>query len=335
MLWVLGDTVLNGWLAERVAGLIGYERMTLFYQLKTVGGWIAYVVIVTGVAVREVWRYADYAQMIAEAVCLVSEPNEQVPSFPEGIRHTEIQLRTIQQNLAVREQQAKEAEQRKNDLIVYLAHDLKTPLTSVIGYLTLLEETPDLAVEQRAKFVNITLGKAYRLETLINEFFEITRFNLQTVTLVRGRLDLALLLRQMADEFYPVLNEHHLQLTIDIPESLPYVGDADKLSRVFDNLVRNAVSYSEPHSTIKLSAHKSDQMLSIAIQNHGAEIPEEQQKHIFEKFFRVDSARGTRSGGAGLGLAIAKQLVQLHGGTITLKSNPDCTVFTVQLPEQR
>lgn len=334
LLWWVGDNVLNGWIAERVSDLIGYDQMFLFFQLKTIAGWLAYVAIVTGVAVREVWRYAGYTQIISDGVHLVPDPAQNIPSFPEGIRDTEFQLRALQQDLVLREQRAKEAEQRKNDLIVYLAHDLKTPLTSVIGYLTLLEESPELPVEQRAKFVHITMEKAYRLETLINEFFEITRFNLQTVTLVRGQFDAALLLRQLSDEFYPVLADHNLTLKLELAEELPYLGDADKLSRVFDNLLRNAVSYSTPNSEILLTAKQQDHELVVAVQNHGAEIPKEQQEHLFEKFFRADSARGSQNGGAGLGLAIAKQLVQLHGGTIALDSDPYRTVFTVRLPQE-
>lgn len=334
LLWFLGDSVLDGWIANQIAGFIGHEKMYLFYQLKTIAGWLAYVAIVTGVAVREVWRYAGYTQIISDGIHLVPEPAQNIPSFPEEIRDTEFQLRALQQDLALRAQRAKEAEQRKNDLIVYLAHDLKTPLTSVIGYLTLLEESPELPVEQRAKFVHITMEKAYRLETLINEFFEITRFNLQTVTLVRGQFDAALLLRQLSDEFYPVLADHHLTLKLELAEKLPYLGDADKLSRVFDNLLRNAVSYSTPGSEILLTAKQQDHELLVAVQNHGAEIPKEQQEHLFEKFFRADSARGSQNGGAGLGLAIAKQLVQLHGGTIVLDSDPYRTIFTVRLPQE-
>ena len=122
---------------------------------------------------------------------------------------------------------AREAEQRKNDLVVYLAHDIRTPLTSVIGYLELLKEAPDLPLEQRAKYLSITLDKAYRLEQLINEFFEITRFNLQSIPLNRENIRLSYMLMQMAEEFYPILTPGGKSVRLDVPEDLILPGDLE------------------------------------------------------------------------------------------------------------
>ena len=144
------------------------------------------------------------------------------------------------------EQLQKEAAGRKNDLITYLAHDLKTPLTSVIGYLSLMEEVPEMPAEQRVKYVHITLDKALRLERLINEFFEITRYNLQQIVLEKESLDLSFMLVQMADEFYPILSDHGntLKLQGTNEESIMVYGDGDKLARVFRNILKNAIAYS-------------------------------------------------------------------------------------------
>ena len=131
--------------------------------------------------------------------------------------------------------------QRKSDLITYLAHDMRTPLASIIGYLSLLDEVPEMPADQRAKYVGITLDKAYRLEQLIEEFFEITRFNLQTIVINKQKLDLGLLLQQMADEFYPLVEPDGKNIRVEIPESLLYKGDGDKLARVFNNIIKNAV----------------------------------------------------------------------------------------------
>lgn len=137
------------------------------------------------------------------------------PRLPNIIspRHKDVEEK-IKKELKFKQYVANEAEQRKNDLVVYLAHDLKTPLTSIIGYLSLLDENPDFSVEYRAKYTGIALDKAYRLEQLINEFFDITRFNLQSFPLENNRIDLSLLLRQMAEEFYPVLKEKNLTCTV-------------------------------------------------------------------------------------------------------------------------
>lgn len=166
------------------------------------------------------------------------------PRLPNIIspRHKDVEEK-IKKELKFKQYVANEAEQRKNDLVVYLAHDLKTPLTSIIGYLSLLDENPDFSVEYRAKYTGIALDKAYRLEQLINEFFDITRFNLQSFPLENNHIDLSLLLRQMAEEFYPVLKEKNLTCTVKAEDKVNIIGDSDKLSRVFDNLMRNASNY--------------------------------------------------------------------------------------------
>ncbi|MBR2079644.1 MAG: HAMP domain-containing histidine kinase, partial [Clostridia bacterium] len=223
-------------------------------------------------------------------------------------------------------------ESKKNDLVMYLAHDLKTPLTSVIGYLTLLEECPELTQSQRAKFTGIALDKAYRLEQLITEFFEITRFNINTVQLQKNRIDLGMMMEQIADEFYPMLSEKDLQIDVDIPEKILMYADSDKLARVIDNLLKNAVNYSYEGSTILVGSRVRNGRVIIKFRNQCDEIPREKLEKIFDKFYRMDTSRSSETGGSGLGLAIAKQIVELHGGTIRASSNTDYTDFTVVLP---
>ena len=214
---------------------------------------------------------------------------------------------------------------------MYLAHDIKTPLTSVIGYLSLLDEAPDMPVEQKAKYVHITLDKAYRLEQLIDEFFEITRYNLQTIKLSKKNIDLYYMLVQMADEFYPQLVENGKQAIIHASEDLAVYGDPDKLARVFNNILKNAVAYSNDNSIIDITAELSEDKVSIVLKNAGS-IPKDKLMSIFEKFYRLDDARSSDKGGAGLGLAIAKEIITLHGGQIYAESNDKCTTFTVELP---
>ena len=245
----------------------------------------------------------------------------------------EQKLNTLKQTLEKREQDAKLAEQRKNDLVLYLAHDIKTPLTSVIGYLNLLDEAPDMPAEQKAKYVHITLDKAYRIEQLINEFFEITRYNLQTMTLFKKNIDLYYMLAQMTDEFYPQLAANGKNALIHAPEDLAIFGDPDKLARVFNNILKNAAAYSEANSAIDITASTSGDMASIVFRSVGS-IPKEKLSTIFEKFYRLDDARSSHTGGAGLGLAIAKEIVIQHGGRIYAESDDKYTTFTVELPAQ-
>lgn len=279
------------------------------------------------------YRVSGYFDGIYASVDSLLDRGSEPPVLPVQINDLDMKLRGVRLAIIQNEQLAHEAEQRKNDLVVYLAHDLKTPLSSVIGYLTLLEELPDLPVEQRARYTSITLDKAYRLEQLINEFFDITRFNLQSVELERNRIDLSVMLMQIADEFYPVLEEKKLTIRVHTPPRLGITGDADKLMRVMDNLLRNAVSYSYEGTEISLMARRlTSDSVEIICSNVGDEIPPQSLERLFEKFFRVDSARHSGSGGAGLGLAIARHIVELHGGQITATSSPEATRFRIVLP---
>ena len=223
---------------------------------------------------------------------------------------------------------------RKNELVAYLAHDLKTPLTSVIGYISLLKEASDMPVEQRAKYTGIALEKALRLESLFNEFFDITRYNLQEIVLEEETFDLGFLLMQMADEFYPVLEQHGKSISIHADEDLPVTADSAKLARVFNNILKNAVSYSYDNTEIEIYAEKQENTIHVSISNFGKTIPKQKLDMIFEKFYRLDEARSTNTGGVGLGLAIAKEIVVAHGGTISVTSANQVTTFTIELPAQ-
>ena len=258
--------------------------------------------------------------------------------FPEEYADLSLQAEELKVSMQRNEQMLKEEAARKNDLITYLAHDLKTPLTSVIGYLSLLEEVPEMPAAQKAKYTHIALDKAMRLEKLINEFFEITRYNLQQIILEKETVDLSFMLVQMTDEFYPILNTHGNTLRLELPpekegeEGITIYADSEKLARVFNNILKNAVAYSYPNTEILVSCREKAGKAVITFSNHGKTIPEQRLNAIFDKFFRLDDARSTNSGGAGLGLAIAREIVTLHGGSITADSRDEIITFTVTLP---
>ena len=262
---------------------------------------------------------------------LVSDETE-IKRFSKNFSDIEITLKDIRHEVYRSQQAVLTAESKKNDLVMYLAHDLKTPLTSIIGYLSLLYEAPELSAEQRAKYIGITLDKAYRLEELINEFFEITRFNLESITLENNRTDIGMMLFQITDEFYPMFKEKNIEYTIDIKEKIVVYADRDKIARVFDNLLKNAVNYSYENSVIQIGARIIEDKLVIKFRNQCDEIPKEKLQRLFDKFFRLDSSRATSTGGSGLGLAIAKQIMELHGGSLKAKSTQQYTDFTVTIP---
>lgn len=277
-------------------------------------------------------RITQYLKEINQGIeNILSDFNEPV-RFKPALRPLEDSLNEIKMTIRRQEQEAIESEKKKNDLVVFLAHDLKTPLTSIVAYLSILETKLDMPEEERKKYTHISLEKAIRLGELINEFFEITKFNLQDIVLEPGNLDLSMMLEQIADELYAVLKEKNLRCDVQIDDTLMIYGDADKLARVFDNLLRNAIAYCDKGTAIRIQAKERHQEIEIVVANEGEKIPEEELSAIFEKFYRVDGSRSSKTGGAGLGLAIAKEIVELHHGTIRAESDEWETRFIVTLP---
>lgn len=301
------------------------------YQNRYIIAIIGYIIGLIIVTLRTISRLGKLLTLTENA--LIDE-NSVIfgDNCPEELRAFAGSVKNFRDSMLISEQARQLAEQQKNDLIVYLAHDLKTPLTSIIGYLGILEESPDLPLEQRAKYVGITLDKAYRLEQLINEFFEITRLNLSELSLEKTNVDLSIMLNQLVEEFYPLLEEKRMTISCDIESGIRLNADADKLARALDNLLRNAVNYGWEDSEVKLSAHFSGSNIVVTLANRGDEIPQEKLARIFEKFCRLDSSRRSKTGGAGLGLAITKQIIELHNGTISASCSGHDIIFTIVFP---
>lgn len=304
------------WLDDNVV-LFGSCFCLMVWLIITIGFWIA--------------TLRHLHELVSASKQLTMRPDDPI-RLPNEMKEIQDELNGVREQARRNAYLAREAEQRKNDLIVYLAHDLKTPLTSVIGYLTLLTDEPDISAEMRAKYTGIALEKAQRLETLINEFFDITRFNLTTMQLEKMDIDLSMMLEQLSSEFAPVLAEQNLRLESRIAPGIRLVCDPDKLERVFDNLLRNAMNYSYDNTVISLSMEMDKDWICIRCKNRGRTISKEKLSHIFEQFYRLDSSRSTSTGGAGLGLAIAKEIVELHQGEIAAESADETIVFTVRLP---
>ncbi len=355
------------WLATLLVGFIVSESVTapIVFGLDHVfmiGGFLLAVAVCGAYfAGRSMYRYgydrgqeeADHV-ISAHIVDRLIEHRDNWDELDGSFLEVESAVNRVRESERKAEQALRDDAARKDDLVTYLAHDLKTPLASVVGYLSLLEEAPDLPLEQRAHFCGIALEKARRLDALIEEFFDITRFDFHDMVLTRGYVDLSLLLAQVVDEFYPTLSAQNKDAEVDVPEGLSVLVDADKMARVFNNVMKNAIAYSYEGSTIRVSARRLGTSLAAAsasqpsgdaataahaegpveirFENQGDPIPAPKLKVIFEKFYRLDAARATNHGGAGLGLAIAKEIVAAHGGTISCESSPEHTVFIIVLP---
>lgn len=280
-------------------------------------------------------RVERYFRQIEDGINNIASDSEESIQMITELKPIESTLVGIKDTLKKQKLEAAEAEKKKNDLVVYLAHDLKTPLTSIVAYLTMLDSYKDMPEEERERYTHIALEKSIRLGELINEFFDITKFNLQDIELDKVELNLTMMLEQVADEFYGVFQEKNLVCEVHAEEGLKVYGDADKLARVFDNILRNAVSYCYSDSVIRITAKRIKEGNQIVFSNRGAQIPQEKLGAIFEKFYRLDEARHSRTGGAGLGLAIAKKIVELHSGSIEAKSDELETHFIVTLPDKQ
>ena len=326
------------WLADRLFGQDEAQALEVYYSYlrnyKAVYFSAAVIFLMLAAFYLSMGKFTHWLSQIGAGLRQVADETGEPVSLPKELSPLQADLTDLQATLRVREAEAKEAEQRKNDLLVFLAHDLKTPLTSVIGYLNLLKDDPALTAEQREKYTGIALDKALRLEDLMLEFFDITRENLHQAPVQPAEIQLSILLEQLADEFMPQLQAKSLSCRTDIQPRLSVTGDPDKLARVFDNVLRNAVSYSVDGGTVEIQAFRQEGRVVIAIRNEGLEIPEQELARIFQKFYRLDAARSSRTGGAGLGLAIAKEIVEAHGGTIHAESNGHKTSFLISLPER-
>lgn len=227
------------------------------------------------------------------------------------------------------------AENSKNQLIVNLAHDLRTPLTSVLGYLDLILKNEHLTKEQIKKFSTIAFTKSKRLESLVDELFEITRMNYGMLNLNKKGIDISELLIQIDEELYPLLEKHHLKARLNIESQLHINGDGELLARVFENLLTNAIRYGDNEKFIDINGYIDGGEVVVQIINYGDSIPEGDLPYLFDMLYTGDKSRAQQKGGTGLGLFIAKNIVKQHNGTISVQSNVTRTLFEVRLPKEK
>lgn len=227
----------------------------------------------------------------------------------------------------------RDALQSNKDLIACVAHDLRTPITSVKGYLDLALDTKHYDLEQRQKYVRIAQTKANRLEYLIHDLFNYTKLTSGEITLHRSKIDLVQLVEQMVEEFYPLFQEEELECTTKYNISyLEMNMDGELISRAVQNLLSNAIKYGKDGKHVYVELECLEQEVQIRVTNYGLVIPEESIKHLFDKFYRVERSRNVKTGGTGLGLNIAQEIVHLHGGRIQVTSGASGTCFTIALP---
>ena len=221
----------------------------------------------------------------------------------------------------------------KDELITNVAHDLRTPLTSILGYLDLLTQGDFLTEEQKQKYLGIVSSKAKQLETLVKDLFDYTRYDRNKVKIKKEILDLNLFVPQLVDEFYPSFMDHQLECRTDFYEgALNIEGNGELLARAIGNLISNAIKYGADGKLVEVHTGLKDKKAFVAIVNYGKIIPAKDLDKIFDKFYRVENSRSLKTGGTGLGLAIAKNIINLHEGNIWATSDESGTRFQIELP---
>ena len=280
--------------------------------------------------------YMKYIRIIANGIKDIAQGNfdTEIPvrsldEFGEMASY----LNQMQENIKGIMERERVAEHTKNDLISSVAHDLRTPLTSIIGYLGWVREQPDLDERTRQKYLDIAYRKAQHLEQLTNELFGFVKLEHREMSMHVGILDIRQLLEQLLDECYPSFEKYGLENEfICQEERIMMEGDGNLLARLFENLLNNAVKYGKDGKLIRVELEKKIESAVIKVINYGYVIPEQEIGKLFQKFYRIEHSRSQDTGGTGLGLAIVEQIVQLHHGTISVKSDLQGTVFEVILP---
>ncbi|UUZ84112.1 HAMP domain-containing protein [Paenibacillus sp. P26] len=240
-------------------------------------------------------------------------------------------------NLMTRELQQKIEEERrserlKNELITNVSHDLRTPLTLIMGYLRSLHDKNYETPEQAASYIGIAYSKSEKLKSLIDDLFEYTKLSNQDVPLHKSGVAINEVLEQLVEEYVTIGEEQQVTLIRSIPQEKLIVSiDVDKMIRVFENLLGNAVKYSPKPGVISVGMARERGQVIVRISNKADALTREELSQLFDRFYRVDSARTSDTGGSGLGLAIAKSIVESHGGRIWAESENGEIHFYVQL----
>ena len=236
-------------------------------------------------------------------------------------------------NMNRRAEEQRQSEASKDELITNVSHDIRTPLTSVIGYLGLIESKTYNDLGQILKYTHIAYKKSQEMQNLVNSLFEYANVQHATSQLNMTTFDMAQMLDQLSADFELEANKRGMEIMVNAtPDKIIMKGDTEKLGRVFNNLIMNALKYGKGATHIWLTAEQKDKEVIVTVANNGQKIPEDSLKHVFDRFYRVEDSRSKKTGGTGLGLAIAQSMVQLHGGKIIVTSDDKKTSFISHFP---
>lgn len=328
----LADVILSQFgFQGSVASLSGEHNAPLIFVYLLIG--IGVFAFVFGLLQH---RTLKYTRKISASLQEISEGhfNTRIPVRGDNeLSDIAMQVNHMAEEIEQLMEKEKQAEETKNELITNIAHDLRTPLTSILGYLDIFSARTDLPEETRQNYIRIAHDKAKHLQQMIEDLFGFTKLSYSRQTANIQPIDIICLLAQLLDEFYPVFENNEMDYEYH-PDVSNFViqGDATLLVRMFDNLINNAVKYGKEGKLLIVTTKTKKDTITVEITNFGKVIPQKDLERIFEKFYRAEASRNSETGGTGLGLAIAANVARVHGGTIQAKSSLEGTVFSVTLP---
>jgi len=227
----------------------------------------------------------------------------------------------------------RQTEKLKDELITNVSHDLRTPLTSIMGYLRLVKDHQFSNQAQLDEYVDIAYGKSEQLKKLIEDLFDFTRLTYEGVQLKKEKVSLDQMIRQLIDELDPIANDHKVMFRTDLPkEHIMMDVDPNQIVRALENVLTNAIKYSTPPGKIHVEMFKNKHSVEISVSNPCESLSEEEVTRLFDRFYRVDASRSSNKSGAGLGLAITKSIIELHHGTIQVEYKNKIIQLTITLP---
>lgn len=333
-------------LIANVSMIVSYLKETRYadsflLQMTEINTLMVLIYVILGIAVFTV----TFLTLLEKALRYIGKISSAIQNISEGDLNTTVEvigddeftqmavnLNKMMEDIRRLMDKEREAERTKNELITNVAHDLRTPLTSIIGYLELLSGKVQIPQEMQKKYIDIAYAKSNRLEKLIEDLFGFTKMNYGKMTMHVGKVDVVKLLSQLLEEFYPSFVDKNLsyELQSNVPGKV-ITADGNLLARLFDNLINNAIKYGADGKRVLVKIQVTEPTVTVSVTNYGYVIPADELPLIFNKFYRVEQSRSTNTGGTGLGLAISKNIVDMHGGSIQVTSDLNGTVFTVKL----
>ena len=333
-------------LIANVSMIVSYLKETRYadsflLQMTEINTLMVLIYVILGIAVFTV----TFLTLLEKALRYIGKISSAIQNISEGDLNTTVEvigddeftqmavnLNKMMEDIRRLMDKEREAERTKNELITNVAHDLRTPLTSIIGYLELLSGKVQIPQEMQKKYIDIAYAKSKRLEKLIEDLFGFTNINYGKMTMHVGKVDVVKLLSQLLEEFYPSFVDKNLsyELQSNVPGKV-ITADGNLLARLFDNLINNAIKYGADGKRVLVKIQVTEPTVTVSVTNYGYVIPADELPLIFNKFYRVEQSRSTNTGGTGLGLAISKNIVDMHGGSIQVTSDLNGTVFTVKL----